>query len=190
MAEFREPNFKERFFYRIFVWYFRKKMYIPFVEKLDLKGDEKVLEFGSGMGVAARLVADILKDGGGVITCMDISEKWMKMLKKYTKNYSNVKTILSEMKEEILPKDHFDVIYFDFVLHDIPQNERQFILKELKSALRQKGKFLLREPYDESHGIPIKEIEKYMKEMEMKNLWSEKTKIFRLNCYNAEYSKH
>jgi hypothetical protein len=94
------------------------------------------------------------------------------------------------MKEEILPKDHFDVIYFDFVSHDIPQIDRRYILKELKSALKPKGKILLHEPYNDSHGIPIEEIEMYMKEMEMRNIWSEKTKIFRLNCYTVKYSRN
>ena len=85
--------------------------------------------------------------------------------------------------------NYYDVVYFIFVLHDIPKDERQNFLKGLVSTLKWEGKLVLREPYDESHGIPIEEVETYMKEMGMKKVWSEKAKILHVKCYTAEYIK-
>ena len=61
----------EFFWFKIMKGYYRN-----FVDSIELKGDEKVLDFGCGPGAASKFIALILKKGNGKLTCFDISEKW------------------------------------------------------------------------------------------------------------------
>lgn len=52
-------------------------MYREYVDRLGLKGSEHVLDFGSGSGNLALFIALRLTQGGGRLTCVDISKKSM-----------------------------------------------------------------------------------------------------------------
>lgn len=47
--------------------------YLSFVEGLNLRGDKRVLDFGSGSGVCSRHIAACLKHGSGHLDCVDVS---------------------------------------------------------------------------------------------------------------------
>ena len=57
--------------------------YRSYVETLPLQDNEKVLDFGSGSGILSRHIASHLERGGGHLTCVDISSRWMKVA-RYT----------------------------------------------------------------------------------------------------------
>lgn len=54
-----------------------KGYYRNFVESFDMKGDEKVLDFGCGPGATSKFIAQILEKGGGELTCLDLSKIWI-----------------------------------------------------------------------------------------------------------------
>jgi len=57
-----------------------------------------------------------------------------------------------------LPDNHYDIISIHLVLHDIEEESREPALRELYEKLKHNGRIYVREPVDESHGMPGKEI--------------------------------
>lgn len=133
-------------------------LYKKYIYGLGLEGDENVLDFGSGSGAGSRHFADILSKHGGQLTCLDISEPWMKIAMKRLKRYSNVRFIADDIRNADLPDNTFDVISIHIMLHDIPKEERPEIVKTLATCLRMGGKLYIREPINPNHGMPADEI--------------------------------
>ena len=59
-----------------------RSVYKKRIESLNLRGNERVLDFGSGPGVAAKFIAQKLQNGNGKLTCIDMSKVWMEKIKK------------------------------------------------------------------------------------------------------------
>ena len=56
-------------------------LYKNYIRTLNLKGNERVLDFGSGSGAGSKHLAKILQKSGGHITCIDISKYWTEKAK-------------------------------------------------------------------------------------------------------------
>ena len=57
---------KKPSFWRVFVHHtLASPLYKKYIKSLGLKGNQKVLDFGSGMGSEAKHIAKILKGGNG-----------------------------------------------------------------------------------------------------------------------------
>jgi SAM-dependent methyltransferase len=136
--------------------------YARYVHNLDLKGGEWVLDYGSGPGIAARYIAARLAEGGGHLTCVDVSQTWIRIAQKTTKRYSNVEYKRGDIASLDLENDAYDVVFTHFVLHDIPTRECPDIVRHLAAKLRKGGWLLLREPTTEGHGISPEEIRRLM----------------------------
>lgn len=121
--------------------------YRSFARSLNLRGNEQVLDFGSGSGVCSRHIAARLEQGGH-LTCVDISRGWMEVIHKTLRRYDNVSYHLGRISEIQLPDTSFDLIVIHFVLHDIPDIERLQVVQALASKLKPTGRLLLREPQD------------------------------------------
>ena len=130
--------------------------YHRFVRDLNLRGDERVLDFGSGSGICSRHIAARLKHGGGQLACVDISHGWMKVIRKTLRRYDNVSYHLGHITEVDLPDACFDIAVIHFVLHDIPENERLCVLHGLARRLRPQGRLIVREP--QGHGFTLEEL--------------------------------
>jgi 2-polyprenyl-3-methyl-5-hydroxy-6-metoxy-1,4-benzoquinol methylase len=120
--------------------------YHRFVRDLNLRGDERVLDFGSGSGICSRHIAAHLKRGGGQLTCVDVSHSWMKVIQKTLRRYDNVSYHQGHITEIDLPTSAFDVVVIHFVLHDIPDQERLCVLHSLARRLSPHGRLIVREP--------------------------------------------
>ncbi len=127
--------------------------YRRFVDSMGLRGDERVLDFGSGSGAAARHIAKRLQAGGGRLTCVDISPSWQRALHKTLRRYQNVEYALGDMRELGLPEGGFDVVLVHWMLHDVPGADRPSVLAVLASLLRPGGRLFIREPARPSEGI-------------------------------------
>jgi SAM-dependent methyltransferase len=136
--------------------------YARYVRSLGLKGGERVLDYGSGPGVAARYIAARLAEGGGRVTCVDVSQTWLRIAQKTTRRYPNVEHKLGEIAALDIENDAYDVIFIHFVLHDIPARERPDVVRHLGAKLRQGGRLVLREPTSKGHGISPQEIQRLM----------------------------
>ncbi|HEY9247424.1 MAG TPA: class I SAM-dependent methyltransferase, partial [Candidatus Methanoperedens sp.] len=90
--------------------------FINNINSLDLKGNERVLDFGAGSGVCSKHLAARLLKGGGHLTCLDISRVWQDVIKKTLKRYPNVDYVLGDITTLNIPTASFDAILSHFVI--------------------------------------------------------------------------
>jgi ubiquinone/menaquinone biosynthesis C-methylase UbiE len=183
----KKPSLWEIFIYH----YLASPLYKKYVKSLGLKGNEKVLDFGSGMGTEAKHIAKILDKGNGYLTCVDVSQAWMEEAKKRLKKYSNVDFQLGQIETLPIGDNFFDVIVMHFVLHHIEKEQRQAKLKLLASKLKTNGKVFIREPMHESHGLPLEDIRNLMQKAGLKETSFKMTRsVLRGNkMYEGVYEK-
>ncbi len=132
-------------------------LYKPYFRTFGLRGDENILDFGCGGGTSCQCLAKFLNNNG-YLTCVDISNYWIKKAIKRLKNYPNVKCLVGDIRELELPEHSFDVISVFHVIHDIAPNERQDTISLLCKKLKASGTIFVREPIKKSHGMPVSEI--------------------------------
>ncbi len=137
-------------------------VYSSYIKNLGLKGDESVLDFGSGSGAGSRHIAKILSKGG-YLTCVDISNDWTQIAKRRMKNYNNVEYKVGDILNMDININSYDAVFIHYVLHDIPFSQRQKIIEKLVTFMKKSGKLFIREPIKESHGMPADEIIQIMK---------------------------
>lgn len=131
--------------------------YARFVQNIGLRGDERVLDFGSGSGAAARHLVKVLRAGGGRLTCVDISPAWQAALRKTLAGY-DVDYALGDIRQLGLPAAGFDVVVMHWMLHDVPAADRRAVLSELARLLRPGGRLATREPTRPEEGIPAAQL--------------------------------
>lgn len=132
--------------------------YRSFAQGLDLEGNERVLDFGSGSGICSRHIAALLHRGGGHLDCVDVSEGWISVIHKMLRRYDNVRYHLGYITELDLPEATYDAVVIHFVLHEIPAAGRSQVVSALARKLKPGGRLLLREPTGE--GLELDELRK------------------------------
>jgi SAM-dependent methyltransferase len=129
--------------------------YRSFANSLQLRGGERVLDFGSGSGVCSRHIAARLQ-GGGWLDCVDISRGWQAVIRRTLRRCRNVGYHLGHITQLDLPQAAYDVVVIHFVLHDIPAADRPAVMSALAARLIPGGRLLLREP--RGHGLTAPDI--------------------------------
>jgi ubiquinone/menaquinone biosynthesis C-methylase UbiE len=129
-------------------------LYRHYVDQMGLRGDERVLDYGSGSGAAARHLAKRLRAGGGRLTCMDVSTRWQALLRKVLRAYPDVEFRLGDVRTMGLSAESVDVVVVHWMLHDIHPQDRPSIVAELARLLRPGGRLFSREPTGAKHGMP------------------------------------
>jgi ubiquinone/menaquinone biosynthesis C-methylase UbiE len=162
---FKEPSSTEVFFTVAIGYTIGSFFWKNYVKSIDLRGNERILEYGSGSGALSRHIAQILLKGGGHLTCVDISQKWMSTIKKRMHNYSNVDFKLGKIDNLDILDNFYDAIVIHYVLHDIRHDLREDILKALTTKLKSGGKIYIREPIADNHGMPTGEIMELMQKV-------------------------
>jgi ubiquinone/menaquinone biosynthesis C-methylase UbiE len=132
-------------------------LYRRYVDQMGLRGDECVLDYGSGGGAAARHLARRLAEGGGRLTCMDVSARWQAAIRKTLRAFPEVEYRLGDVRAMSLPAASFDVVLVHWMLHDVPPRDRPGIVAELARLLRPDGRLFVREPTGKNHGMPAAE---------------------------------
>ncbi len=132
-------------------------LYKPYFGTFGLRGDENVLDFGCGGGAGSQCLVKFLNNKG-YLTCVDISNYWIKRAIKRLEKYHNVKCLVGNIKDLELPEYSFDAISIFYVIHDIAPTERQDTISLLCKKLKADGTIFVREPTKKSHGIPASEI--------------------------------
>jgi ubiquinone/menaquinone biosynthesis C-methylase UbiE len=132
-------------------------LYDSYFKTFELKGDEKVLDFGCGGGADSRSLLKFLNPNGH-LTCVDTSNFWINRAKKRLKKYGNVELRAGDIRQLNMPDSEFDVITVFHVIHDIPPAERPETVKALARKLKKSGTVFVREPTKKSHGMPVDEI--------------------------------
>jgi Methylase involved in ubiquinone/menaquinone biosynthesis len=155
---FKEPSSTQIFFTVAVGHTFGSFFWRNYVKSLNLKGSEKILEYGSGSGALSRHIAPILLKGGGQLTCVDISQKWMNTIQKRMDKYPNVEFKLGTIFDMDIPDNSYDAVVIHYVLHDIEHDLRKEIVNVLSKKLKDGGKLYIREPLADNHGMPSAEI--------------------------------
>jgi ubiquinone/menaquinone biosynthesis C-methylase UbiE len=150
---FREPGRIETVMTRLATATVASGYYKHLVRDIGLQGNEKVMDFGSGSGMASRYIAERLSNGEGHLTCVDVSKVWIEVAKKRTKAFSNVDFKLGEIASLDIENGSYDVIIISFVLHDVDKNQRQGIVNEIVNKLKFGGRIVIREPTRSDHGM-------------------------------------
>jgi ubiquinone/menaquinone biosynthesis C-methylase UbiE len=139
-----------------------RPLYGRYVDQMGLRGDERVLDYGSGSGAAARHLAKRLEVGGGRLTCMDVSTRWQEAIRKDLRGCSNVDYRRGDVRTMGLPEGSLDVVLVHWMLHDVPPWDRPSILAELARLLRPGGRLFTREPTSPKHGMPAAEVRRLL----------------------------
>jgi len=132
-------------------------LYGTYVRQMELRGDERVLDYGSGSGAAARHLAERLRPAGS-LTCVDISARWQQALRSVLKRYPEVELRCGDIRTLGLPEAGFDVVLVHWMLHDVPPWDRPSIVAELARLLRPGGRLFSREPTSAKHGMPAAQV--------------------------------
>lgn len=146
-----EPTYLEIFLTKLTFFFFGRSVYQSFADRLPLDGDERVLDFGCGMGTVAYYVAKKLPYGH--LTCMDISERWLDACRKTLQSIKNI--IFLKWESSLLTYESFDVVYCHFVLHDINESELERAITVLVKSLKPYGLLVFREPLDNTEKISV-----------------------------------
>lgn len=131
------------------------------IRRLKLKGDENILDFGCGGGVASLNLVRYLNQNGRLLA-VDTAEYWARIAAKRLRKYSNAECRSGDIRTMNLPPMSFDIIVIFHVLHDIIQENRQIYLTALVRLLKGEGKLFLKEPVRSPHGIPVREIRSFL----------------------------
>jgi len=121
-------------------------MFKEYIDRLPLKGNERILELGPSAGNSTRPLAKRLLPGGGCVTAVDISRVWNRVARKRLKKLPNVEILLGDITTLPIPDQSYDALFFSFVMHEIPAVERLPVMKTLLQKLVPGGKVFLREP--------------------------------------------
>jgi ubiquinone/menaquinone biosynthesis C-methylase UbiE len=147
-----------------------RPFYRRFVDSMHLKGNERVLDFGSGAGGSSVHIAQTLLKGNGRLTCVDMSRVWMRIIKKRLKAFPNVEFKLGDVSEIDIESSSYDAVVIHFVLHDVEQDLRQRTLDALSRALKDTGRIYIKEPLGKRHGMPAEEIRGLMTQIGLKEI--------------------
>jgi ubiquinone/menaquinone biosynthesis C-methylase UbiE len=120
--------------------------YRRYVEGLGLKGNERLLEFGSGTGAASRYFAEILLKGNGRLVCVDRSEAMSRVARKRLKKYPDVEIKVGDIRTLDVEDGSYDAASIHFMLHDVDAGVRLDTVKALARKLKPGGRLFLREP--------------------------------------------
>lgn len=161
-------NFKQREFEKPH-WLFRfalatirplitgPRLFKPFVDSLELKGNEHALELGCGNGIFMTYLAGALDRGGSAVG-VDTSSYMTERAAERLKPFSNAEIIRGDIRSLNLEPESFDLVTFIHVLHDINPKLRGETVKALARLMKNGGRLCLMEPVSSSHGMPVDEI--------------------------------
>lgn len=144
---------------KLFVWgygllcpSYGRKFYKMLVNTLNLKGDEHILDFGSGAGVLAKRIIKGLSEKGQ-LTCLDTSSVFLNKVRRKLRKYTNTNFLLGDIRNLQIDSNSFDIIVTSWVLHHLPAEDIKDVLKEFNKALKPNGRVLIIEYCREPHGI-------------------------------------
>ncbi|MBN2111344.1 MAG: class I SAM-dependent methyltransferase [Methanosarcinaceae archaeon] len=161
--------------------------YRKYIRGLHLRSDEKALDFGCGGGSFSKHIAKEVPNGS--LVCLDTSDFWLEKAKKRMKEFSNVEYICKKIEYADLPDNYFDSVFIHFVLHDIPENNRQQVIDALAGKLIKNGHIYIREPTRKDHGMLAAEVDRYMNKAGLSKISGVHGSYFRWPHYTAVFRK-
>jgi 2-polyprenyl-3-methyl-5-hydroxy-6-metoxy-1,4-benzoquinol methylase len=158
-----EPSLLETVLARVLGATLLAPFYREYAQTLPLKGDEWVIDFGSGAGYLAREIAHRLRRHGGHVACVNVSARWIKTALHTLRHEPNVDFHQGRVQDLQIPDGCFDLAVLHFVLHDVPPNERVDTICTLAQKLVPGGSVCIREPANPAHGMSCEDIRQVMR---------------------------
>ncbi len=109
------------------------------VDLAMLKGDEIVLEIGSGQGDLSALIAK--KVPHGKTYGIDISEKLVKRARKKWR-LPNLEFKIADATDLPFPDSSFDVVFSVLTFHLLSRDQQEMVLREIFRVLKPSGRFV------------------------------------------------
>ena len=134
------------------------------IQSLDLKAGMTIADIGAGTGYLSRKMASRVTIAGTVYA-VDVQPEMIGKLKAASKQFTNIKPVLSKEDDIHLPANSVDLAIMVDVYHELayPYEVMQSILK----ALKPNGQLVLVEYRAEDDRVPIKATHK-MSEAQIK----------------------
>lgn len=155
-----------------------RPLFRKLINSIGLKGSEHVMDFGSGWGEASKIFAGIVCEKGGHLTCVDVSEKWMDVVKKRLSKFKNAAFKVGDIDSLDIEDNSFDLIFINYVIHDIQKDLRHRVIDVLAVKLKKGGRIFINEPTGSGHGMPADDIKELMINSGLKEVSSVNDKIF------------
>ncbi len=159
-------------------------IYTRYIKTLGLKGNEDLLDFGSGSGAGSKHLAKTLQNGGH-LTCVDTSRYWTAKAQERMRKYNNVSFYNDPLPDLNFPEKRFDAIYIHYALHDVPENLREEIVSEFYRILKSDGHLYIKEPQRAYDGMTVEEIRRLM----LSNDFIEKYGTEKKGAFSGVYMK-
>jgi len=155
------------------------RVYQPFFESRGgLRGDERVLDFGCGRGVATDRIARMLVKGGRV-TGVDASSYYARVARRRLASFDNAEVVHGDVRDAELELGSYDVVCLLFAIHEIAWDCRQSVLDHLVRLLKPGASLWVLEGTKGSHSTPVSEVR------EVLSLAGAKEGAFELDDYYA-----
>lgn len=142
-----------------------KNKYREWINELNLEGNEKVIDFGCGVGGSAFHIAKKLEKGK--LVCVDVSDTAMSIAKKKLKRFNNVDFYIGDIRSLNLDSKSFDIIYISFVLYHIDEKMRKEIIQYMSKLLKDNGRIVIRNFIGE-HSMSPENLKEFMHQCNFK----------------------
>ncbi|HEY1406510.1 MAG TPA: class I SAM-dependent methyltransferase, partial [Spirochaetota bacterium] len=129
---------------RVMLFLFEVKRFLStksireYCESLDLKGNEKIMEIGSGTGIVTRYLSRELKRRGKVV-CVDTSKALMDVARSNLRDVCNVEFFDGPLQSLNYADGSFDAAVIHYMLHDVDPSGREALLRSAFRLLAPKG---------------------------------------------------
>jgi ubiquinone/menaquinone biosynthesis C-methylase UbiE len=165
-------------------------IYRNYVNSLNLTGNEKVLDFGSGSGGLSKHLANALSKGGGRVTALDVSAGWLDVAKKRLRKFKNIDFVQGDILADTGLEDaSFDAVVLHYVFHHVESEKQQDTLIALARILKSDGKLFIREPTKESHGTPVAKLRQLTTNAGLTDIDGYESKSFFGPMYSGIFTK-
>ena len=139
-----EPARLEVLWQRLLFRLHKPRAFRDFARRMDLSGDERVMDYGCGIGPIAFFTAKRLPRGQ--LVCVDASQRLIKACKRTLRRCEGVDVCLPNHPG--LESGSFDLIYCHFWLYRLSPDELPLAMERVAEWLKPGGVFMLREPMD------------------------------------------
>jgi ubiquinone/menaquinone biosynthesis C-methylase UbiE len=128
----------------------RMCQFLTLIYELNLRGNEKILEIGSGPGALSIQLAKLVKNGE--VVGVDISESMIELANAKAEAISlrNIEFVCGDALNLNFPDRSFDIVVTSYLLHWIPDIRR--FLHEIYRVLRHGGKLGIIAPSPNMYG--------------------------------------
>ncbi len=133
-------------FYDLFLNVITAGRYAAFIAEvvrmMKIEPDDRVLDLGAGTGRNARLILPYLSGSGNYLG-VDISRAMVERFKKKCARFPSARIIRARLDREFPLQARFDKIFIFFVLHGLPQWERERLIERVGFYLKENGRLFI-----------------------------------------------